>query len=140
MRLEPLAAAVRHFRRLKNAGLVATVGHSLNAGLHGSLRCSAVENLEQLVLANLSGLSLGNRGLDPLGLGQQRVVLGLANLGLGHSGTLAFVGGLLVAFHRRLYRLLSCVLEHAQLSESGGEFVEQFFDFAGGHVRGSCVR
>ena len=97
-----------------------------------------MQNLEQFSLAGLSGLALGNRGLDPLSLGQQCVVLGLAGLDGLDGGSLALNGhGIGV-----LDSLVSSNLfiEHAELSESGGEFVEKFFDLAGGHVCGSCVR
>ena len=138
--LEPHAAAVGDFGRLKDAGLVAPVGHGLDAGLchlgglHGG---STVQNLEQLGLAGLTGLFLGDCRLDPLSLRQQVVVLGLTGLSRPlHRGGHGFV-----AFHRRLLSRLSLLLlEHAHFGEGRGEFVEQFLDFAGGHACGSCVR
>jgi hypothetical protein len=75
MGLEPLAAAVGHFVRLKRPQ-PATVGNRLNPGLLGNLnrRGCAVQHLHQLGLLGLAGLFLGDRRLDPLGLGQQFVV------------------------------------------------------------------
>ena len=135
MGLEPLAAAVGHFVRLKRPQ-PATVGNRLDPGLLGNLnrRGGAVQHLHQLGLLGLAALFLGDRRLDPLGLGQQFVVPGLASLRLSHGRTLALSDGL-VAFHRRLGLLL---LEHPHFGQSGGEFVEKLFN-AAGHVDGSCV-
>ena len=129
--------------RLEHAGLVTAVRNRFDAGLHfdglHGGRCGPVQNLQKFVLASLGRLGLGDRRLDPLGLGQQLVVLGLPGLCLRHLRPLALFHGLFIAVHRRFDRLLGGILEGSHLGENRSKFVEQFLD-AGGHVCGSCMR